>query len=260
MTSQLSAASLKCLDPIFGPFSSTRHPITQEDSIQFLMYFLNLLHEELLSLIGKLADEVPKGGWKTQGKNRGHIKLQETQGRESPLTDIFSTKVHSDTRQNGCSRTVSRESFLVLPLSISGIRTIEEAIDAFVREEKIEESVTKQNSFSCFPKSLIIGLKRFTFDANAGYSVKLHDVVAYPDVLTMPVLSGGVAQRYQLCAVVEHLGKSPDGGHYVCYARRFDGTWMKFDDDRVMKISSEGHLDLQAYLLLYNQITSAQTP
>ena len=147
------------------------------------------------------------------------------------------------------------ESFLVLLLEIRGCSTLEEAIQAFTKEERIDDKVSKKSSFVRLPKSLIIGLNRFGFDMYTVEPVKIGDVVQYPEILTMEAAVSGTA-RYQLSAVVEHKGETPTGGHYVCWARLFDGTWMLFDDHHVQKVGNEAHLGHQAYLLLYNQITS----
>ncbi|KAH0794146.1 ubiquitin hydrolase B [Histomonas meleagridis] len=251
--------NLNVLDKVFGIFSSKRKPLLQEDAIQFLLYFLNLLHEEVLSLMS-LAPEDEKasnnGPWKTAGTNRRNIVLQETQGEQSPFTDIFVTMVRSDTLENGRSRTVSKESHLVIPLPIQGHKTLYECIDAFVAEEIITNSISKKTTFLSFPKSIIFGLKRFAYDPFVDRSIKLFDEVEYPEILVLERPMDKVPIKYQLSAIVEHIGKSPEGGHYLCYGRRFDGTWMLFDDDRVVKLADKEYLDKEAYLLLYNQITS----
>lgn len=246
--------TLKPLDHVFGPFKSTRKPLTQEDASQFLMFFLNALHEEQLALMNLAPPaEDAEEGWKVQGKGRGQVTLHQTQGKMSPLSGVFSTLIHSDTRENGHTRNVSLESFLVLLLEIRDVGTIEEAISAFVREEKINERVSKKNSYASLPRSLIIGLNRFAFNQFTAEPEKLNNVVEYPDVLTMEGSVGRTA-RYVLSAIVEHKGDTPSGGHYVCWVKRIDGTWMLFDDDHVRKLNDQGHLGQQAYLLLYNQV------
>ena len=80
--------------------------------------------------------------------------------------------------------------------------------------------------------------------------------MSYPEILTLKRPFDGVPINYQLSAIVEHIGQSPESVHYVCYSRRFDGAWMKFDDDNVTKMFEKEYLNKEAYLLLYNQITS----
>lgn len=38
--------------------------------------------------------------------------------------------------------------------------------------------------------------------------------------------------KYTLMAVISHLGKSTDHGHYVCHVKK-DGHWVLFNDEKV---------------------------
>ena len=37
---------------------------------------------------------------------------------------------------------------------------------------------------------------------------------------------------YTLTAIISHLGRSTDHGHYVCHVKK-DGRWVLFNDDKV---------------------------
>jgi ubiquitin C-terminal hydrolase len=263
MTERATPTNLKLLDSVFGPeFSSQRQHLLQQDAMQFLLFFLNCLHEELLALV-RLAPPPPspdEGGWQVQGTRRGHIRPDETQGAQSPLSQVFLTLQRVDILHNGMSRNVKDEGYLVLLLDIRGFRTVQLAIEAFVSEERIDEALSKRKPFVALPKSLIICLKRFEFDPKTKVSLKLHEFVEYPEVLELRRVARDDLVQYRLCGIVEHSGRSPAGGHYVCHVRRFDGTWMLFNDDRVSTIPQAGHLKVQAYLLLYNQITLLREP
>jgi hypothetical protein len=241
--------SLAELDGVLGPFASNRRPKTQEDAIQFLMFFLNRLHDEILALAPPPPDDGVE--WKVQGAGRGHMPLQQLRDPESPLLAIFSTLVRANTLQNGKSRTVADDRFLVLPLQIQGIKDLQEAIQAFTAEQKVEEGLSQKYIFLQCPRSLIIGLKRFEYDPGRGRQSKLTQLIEYPEMLTVEGTTKGY--NYRLCAVVEHVGASPEGGHYLCYARRFDGKWVRFDDSDVTELTGGAYLRAQAYLLLYNQ-------
>jgi ubiquitin carboxyl-terminal hydrolase 14 len=65
---------------------------------------------------------------------------------------------------------------------------------------------------------------------------------------------------YELSAVLTHIGRSADGGHYVAWVRKDDNSdkWVKYDDDRVSIVNQEEILKLDgggdwhiAYILLY---------
>lgn len=251
--------NLQILNPVFGPYSSKRKPVLQEDAAEFLSFFINKLHDELLELMRLTSiDESPeeKGQWKVQGSNRKTVTLQETQGEMSPLSDVFSTIIQSDTMENTVTRSANKESLVVLPLSIKGCQTLDDCLAQFTSVERIDSKVSKRTIFLLTPKTLIISLKRFSFDPITITPIKLTNIIDYPDILTMNRLVDQKPIQYRLCGIVKHIGKSPNGGHYVCYARRFDGRWVYFDDSNVSVIDDNHHLGLEAYLLLYNQITS----
>ncbi|KAI8374137.1 uncharacterized protein BYT42DRAFT_575257 [Radiomyces spectabilis] len=64
--------------------------------------------------------------------------------------------------------------------------------------------------------------------------------------------------QYELCAVLTHVGRSADSGHYIAWVKKADDEWHKFDDD---KVSIVRDADIQrldgggdwhtAYIVLY---------
>ncbi|EAY10909.1 Clan CA, family C19, ubiquitin hydrolase-like cysteine peptidase [Trichomonas vaginalis G3] len=248
-----SATNTDILNEVFGPFNAKRKPKTQEDASEFLSYFLNKLHDELCSLIELYP--VPES---SDPNNRRTViggKIQQivdTQGKLSPLSKIFATFVRSETLDHHKVRSVNAEVTLVLQLPIYEIKSLGQAIRRYLEVEQITDTISKRNHLTALPMSLIIGFTRFGF--NDYGPMKLTGIVEYPEILRLE--ADDEKFSYQLSAVVEHIGTRPDAGHYVCYARRFDGQWLKFDDDKVSELGDEGHLGLQAYMLLYNRITS----
>ena len=247
---KVSATNTKVLDDVFGRFSSKRKPRQQEDASEFLAFFLNKLHDELITLIDLYPiDDSDKDGWLLNGK----IPIIDTQGKISPLSRIFASFVNSQTLSNHKPRSVNAEVNLVLQLPVQGISNIYQALRKYVEEEQITDEISKKNTFTALPMSLIIGLTRFGY--NEYGPIKLTGIVEYPEILKMEnFLESEKEIHYQLSAVVVHIGTHPSAGHYICIARRFDGKWMKFDDDKVSDLGEEAHLDLQAYMLLYNRI------
>ncbi|KAI8362006.1 hypothetical protein B0O80DRAFT_476901 [Mortierella sp. GBAus27b] len=65
--------------------------------------------------------------------------------------------------------------------------------------------------------------------------------------------------QYELAAVLTHVGRSADSGHYIGWARKGDtDEWYKYDDDKVTAVSKDDILKLDgggdfhtAYLALY---------
>ncbi len=64
---------------------------------------------------------------------------------------------------------------------------------------------------------------------------------------------------YDLVAVLTHVGRAADSGHYIGWVKNFDGEgWLKFDDDKVSQVTEEDVLKLEgggdwhtAYINLY---------
>ncbi|KAG0175557.1 Ubiquitin carboxyl-terminal hydrolase 14 [Apophysomyces sp. BC1034] len=63
---------------------------------------------------------------------------------------------------------------------------------------------------------------------------------------------------YELCAVLTHVGRSADSGHYIAWVKKNDDEWHKFDDDKVSIVKDadiqrlDGGGDWHtAYIVLY---------
>jgi hypothetical protein len=51
-----------------------------------------------------------------------------------------------------------------------------------------------------------------------------------------PAIDTGVG-KYSLLAVISHIGKGTDHGHYVCHILK-EGAWVLYNDEKVSKCSS----------------------
>ena len=63
--------------------------------------------------------------------------------------------------------------------------------------------------------------------------------------------------NFRLVAVVEHVGRGIDTGHYICYARNIPmdkDIWYSYDDANVNIVSAETVAHCQAYLLFYEAV------
>jgi len=65
---------------------------------------------------------------------------------------------------------------------------------------------------------------------------------------------------YELIAVLTHIGRSSDSGHYMAWVKKASDQWLKFDDDKVSLVNDEEILKLDgggdwhtAYLCLYKE-------
>jgi ubiquitin carboxyl-terminal hydrolase 5/13 len=69
------------------------------------------------------------------------------------------------------------------------------------------------------------------------------------DMGLAPAADGSVG-RYDLAAVVSHIGKNTEHGHYVCHIKKGD-KWVLYNDDKVAESAAP---PLQhAYMYLYKR-------
>ncbi|KAI9495561.1 hypothetical protein BDB00DRAFT_937625 [Zychaea mexicana] len=87
------------------------------------------------------------------------------------------------------------------------------------------------------------------------------DKVNWSDFLDPELLKdvgGNPTGQYELCAVLTHVGRSADSGHYIAWVKKGDDEWHKFDDDKVSIVKDadierlDGGGDWHtAYIVLY---------
>lgn len=65
--------------------------------------------------------------------------------------------------------------------------------------------------------------------------------------------------RYQLAAVVKHIGPSVQSDHYTSTARANDGKLYEFNDERDSAVTIGNVLRSEAYMLFYERIYSTST-
>lgn len=100
----------------------------------------------------------------------------------------------------------------------------------------------KQLSLCKLPPVLIFHVKRFR------HGIKVNETLAFaPEELldmrpyTTAAVLGGVAAleggggQYRLDCLVEHIGRTMNGGHYIAYVRH-GAQWLKCDDMKVSPV------------------------
>jgi len=80
----------------------------------------------------------------------------------------------------------------------------------------------------------------------------------------LPITFENDTGLYQLTAVISHLGRDADGGHYVAWVREKGDDWLLFDDNKVSprttedikRLTGHGGADWHiAYLCLYSTVS-----
>ncbi|KAJ3163105.1 deubiquitinating enzyme [Geranomyces michiganensis] len=52
-------------------------------------------------------------------------------------------------------------------------------------------------------------------------------------------VGANVSGQYELVAVLTHVGRAADSGHYIGWVKHKDNQWWKFDDDKVSQVAPE---------------------
>ncbi|PWN17999.1 cysteine proteinase, partial [Microstroma glucosiphilum] len=249
----------------------------QEDAEEFLGFFLDTLHEELLSAIqrsnarvaamqkksGAEEREVQRPaspseeGWMEVGQKGKTAFTRTTSNAESPITRMFGGKLRSVLRTPGAKDSVTLEPYQPLQLDIqpSHVHTIEDALLNLTVPETIPGvyspargglvDATKQVFIERTPPILVLHLKRFLYDEVGGVQKNVKEV-GYTDTLDIggemvsPTRRAEGPTRYRLFGVVYHHGRYASGGHYTVDVLRQDGSgWIHFDDTTFGPVASE---------------------
>jgi len=120
----------------------------------------------------------------------------------------------------------------------------------FNEETKQKENIKKTILFWCFPKILVIDLKRFN-----AKNIKNQILVNFPieNLNLSKYVVGYKKERfiYDLYAVCNHSG-GVLGGHYTCYVRNANNKWYHFNDTIVSEVGIiESIISSKAYCLFY---------
>lgn len=68
--------------------------------------------------------------------------------------------------------------------------------------------------------------------------------------------SSKLPAQYRLKAFISHKGPSVHSGHYVATVKQPDGSWVLFNDEKVVKEEGEGNEKMKslAYLYIYERV------
>eukprot|EP01117_Protostelium_nocturnum_P003746 TRINITY_DN1501_c0_g1_i2.p1 TRINITY_DN1501_c0_g1~~TRINITY_DN1501_c0_g1_i2.p1 ORF type:complete len:1731 (-),score=672.01 TRINITY_DN1501_c0_g1_i2:2343-7535(-) len=177
--------------------------------------------------------------------------------QEKLLQNIFAGKICNEIRsvdENYPYVSESLEDFFTLSLDIKGKSNIYEALDAYVKGDKLvgdnayycdkyqrKVDVVKRGGIQNLSNTLILHLKRFDWDFTTNRKLKVNDRVVFPLELDIrPWSKEGIAEtegrqipeeerhsddyyKYELAGVLVHSG-SADAGHYYSYIKERGAT------------------------------------
>ncbi|GAV26902.1 hypothetical protein PMKS-000363 [Pichia membranifaciens] len=210
----------------------------------------------------------------------------------STIIEIFAGQYASRLECGNCHKTSTTYiPFNMLSVPVPSLKrelNLYDCIDSFVSSEiltgdnawkcpRCRESLStkKKLTITRLPAVLIVHLERFslssgpnlTFVKNTSriniplkmsmkrYWPQVQDEQERQQLKKLPPRGQEGEWEYSLYGIVRHYG-TLDGGHYISEVKK-NGTWVKFDDDKV-KVSDtmgkKGESDGSAYILFYEKI------
>jgi ubiquitin carboxyl-terminal hydrolase 7 len=144
------------------------------------------------------------------------------------------------------------EDFWDIQLNVSGNKDLDASFEDYVNVETMDgenkyfaegyglQDARKGVIFESFPAVLHLQLKRFEYDFQRDAMMKINDRYEFPEVWdATPYLSKDADKSepyiYHLHGVLVHSGDLNAGHYYAFLKPEKDGSWFKFDDDRVMR-------------------------
>lgn len=234
----------------------------QEDITEFIIFFLNALHErlsfsveckekkkEIMNLQDTilyeskhkfLSDLMNKKSIISEIFGGQYISILETEHKEFSYTfDVFFTIdleiPDKDCRLEDCFKMMCREDLL-----INDNKWYSEKSKSYVNSKK------KMVILKC-PNILIINLKRFS-----GIHKKKNNKVIFPfDNLNLnQYCYFNIDTKYKLYAIANHYGFN-NFGHYSCYCLNLNKKWYYYNDESVKEIDIKNISFSNAYCLFY---------
>ncbi|AFZ78994.1 Ubiquitin carboxyl-terminal hydrolase family member protein [Theileria equi strain WA] len=220
----------------------------QQDAHEFLTYIINLMIDE----IRELEDDYLRP--KSQSlKNTGKRKTE----KRTWLNELVEGFVKSETRCHECKNVTGiMEPFITISLDINDNCDINSCLERYCDAELLTGKdqffcdtcnkycdASKKVVFDLMPPLLILHLKRFKYNVQAGNNQK--DIYSAFERLPYSVISRNIikikCQRhthpivYELFSVILHIGTSPHYGHYINISRMGE-QWFKCDDTSIHKL------------------------
>ncbi|KAF3658833.1 Ubiquitin carboxyl-terminal hydrolase 21 [Capsicum annuum] len=229
-------------------FSSTFHRFQQEDAHEFLQCFLDKLE--------RCCDD---------SRPRDYPALET----DNIVKQVFGGRLVSKLQCcNCCHRSNTYETLIDLSLEIEDVDSLDTALESFTKVEKIEDpeikftcekcqeqvSIEKQLVLDKAPSVAALHLKRFKTDGSL--VEKIDKYVSFPLELDLHTYADNSQidneeMKYDLYAVIVHIGFSYSSGHYYSFIRSAPNEWYKFDDSKVVRVREDYVLSQEAYVLFY---------
>ena len=240
------------------------------DAHEFLMFLLDSLHESLLKTVSLTITKIDL---KSERQNLHQQSLESWKSHfeknYSPFVPLIFGLFHVQLECSNCkNKTNTFDTFNTLKGVMNHekkVSLIESILDE-LNEEVIEgyacdkcapnrQKATRKTKIWKLPQTLIIVLKRFTFDGRKIYT-PLPEFSSPIDLSSIysPLSPDKTKENtYILRATVDHHG-GPNGGHYTAQAlHRKENKWFQYDDQSVQLIE-KADIGSSTYIIILEKV------
>lgn len=241
------------------------HPFRQNDAQEFLTFLLDSIHTGV---------EHPVRIKLKQKTNKSNLIINEAVDhwklffgeKYSDLVSLYFFQMRTIVECPNNHKSITFNPSSILSIDITG-DTLMKCLKQHFTKEKLpsdykcsnEEcqstSCTKQETIQYLANEyLFIQLKRFQYTMSG--TQKIFNNVSYPQTLILDQFVDSSVdkdyRKFELDGLILHQG-SADSGHYYAY-QYHNNEWIKYDDESVIKISTDQILDNKdVYLLVYKR-------
>jgi len=236
----------------------------QEDSHEFLVFVMDMLHEGLKKEIPMTIDIPPSITEKALSAWRDAFTKSY-----SPLVDIFFGLHLLTTTCQGCKTSTHRfETFNCLKGALEGDEphTISEYLRNELKEETIEgfdcskcspirQNAVLRRSYWKLPTCLAIAIKRFhgVGHKKTNAIVTPKEPIGFEEFFSPDSQEYSKSKKYQPYAMVDHHG-SYFGGHYVTQALSANKGWFLYDDETTHELKEGPMFGKNTYIVFLRQM------
>jgi len=227
----------------------------QEDAHEFLRYLVESLQKSYL-----ISKKIPK-------------TIDNYTKETTPFNQIFGGYMRQDVVCMRCKHvSTTFQHFMDLLLDIRQADNIESALGGYFKRENLGQGenmykcekckqkvpATKQYKIERPPMVLCIQLKRFNLmggkngrPVTLARKINISNHVRWAPIHNIPV-------EYRLVSMINHVGPSPNCGHYTSIGEAANGTFYRFDDATVHPTSLQNALNTSAYVIFYEMIKTSK--
>ncbi|XP_026474216.1 ubiquitin carboxyl-terminal hydrolase 8 isoform X2 [Ctenocephalides felis] len=254
------AVAIREFKNTIGQYNKLFRGCGQQDSHEFLMILIDLLHFDLQTCRPKSSlDNLSPSekAWKEYVKDR-----------ESIILKLFYGQIRSTVTCMVCAKeSVTFDTFSNLSLELPPTNnrcSLSDCLSLYLNGERIsgwkcpeckaKREAVKKLDISRLPMILVIHFKRFYADSfSTNVYHKKQTYIDFP-LFDLHVATQEPSRRYakyNLYAVSNHYG-SMESGHYTAYCKsKVYDKWYKFDDQIVSQIDQNDVNSSAAYILFY---------